>query len=167
MASAGPNPSSLDVASSQRYRIILAYEVLGEIHGGKEDELCRSLGLQLAITPIDAIKTLVSQIDASCPSDATGRIDVLEHFDVTPKGWSKNGTFYIRTAEPSTRVMRTGKAIQPITIRIPEVPGKVARLSVSLGYRFDMSSFGLLLEVEGPDSRGGLNRPRCEAVAKP
>ena len=165
MASTGPNPSSSEAASSQRYRIILAYEVLGEIHGGKEDELCRSLGLQLAITPLDAIKKLVSEVDASCPSDANSRIDVDEHIDVTSKGWGKNGTFYISTAEPATRVMRTGKAIQPITIRIPEVPGKVARLSASLGYRFEMSSFGLLLEAESPDSTGGLNRPLCEAVA--
>jgi hypothetical protein len=163
----GPNPSPSDAASSQRYRILLAYEVLGEIHGGKEEEMCSSLGLQLAITPLSSLKTLASQVEGSCPSDARGRIDVPEHTDVSPAGWSMNGTFYIGTKEPGTRVMRMGKAIQPITLRIPAVPGKVARLSASVGYRFEMSSFGLLLEAEQPGGNWGDGKPLCQARIKP
>jgi hypothetical protein len=168
LVSNGPNPSPSGAASSQRYRIILAYEVLGEIQGGREAEMCRSIGLQLAITPLDALRQLASQVDASCPSDAASRIDVAEHIDVSSKGWSKNGTFYISTTQPGTRVMRNGKAIQPISIRIPEVPGKVARLSAALGYRFEMSSFGLLLEAErtGVEGKVESSKPRCEAVAE-
>lgn len=167
MKSNGPNPSSSAIASSLRYRIILAYEVLGELHTDKEDALCRSLGLQLGITPLDELKKLASQVDVTCPSNVAGRIDIPEHYDVSPTGWSKNGTFYIATAEPGTRVMRKGKAIQPISIRIPEVAGKVARLSAVVGYRFEMSSVGLLLEAERPDVSGARDKPRCEAMVKP
>ena len=168
-ASTGPNPSSSPDASSKRYRIILAYQVLGELRGGKEEELCRALGLQLSITPRDALKTLSAQVDARCPSDVVGRIDIPEHVDVSATGWSRNGSFYIKAAEAGTRVMRRGTAVQPITLRIPEVPGKIARLSASVGYRFEMSSFGLLVEAERADASAdmGEHRPLCEATPKP
>ena len=164
--SIGPNPSAAPAASSRRYRIVLAYEILGELQGGEQDELCRALGLQLAVTPLRVLRTIAESVDAACPADAASRILKLPgHIDVSPQGWSTNGTFFINVNEPGTRPMRMGTAIQPVTIRIPDVPGKVARLSGVVGYRFELSSFGLLLEAERTEGPGSeINIPRCQAT---
>ena len=158
--SEGPNLPDVE----QRYRIVIAYEVLGALGGGPIAEICRSLGLQLSITPLTEVTKVSAAVDAACPASSDGHVAELpEHVDISPHGWSLNGSFFVTLADAGTRIMRDGTAIQPITLRIPEVPGKVGRLSASVGYRFEISSFGLLLEADRTGS--SQDAPRCQALS--
>ena len=55
----------------REYRLVIAYEVRGELGGG--GGLCRGLGLQLSLEPLDAVRALVKRVNSAAPGATTAR----------------------------------------------------------------------------------------------
>lgn len=115
------------------HRIVVAYEFLGE--GGK----CDALGLQAGVFSEPALKKVAKSAAVGCPS-AGERGGFPSRMDAKEAG---GGMWSVEGGVPREQV---GWA-RAITVSVPAVPGKIARLTASVGYKFELASVGLALEA--------------------